>query len=125
MHKHPDDTDGAMSEHGALARRNYGLLAPEYPTVYPAVTEPQDYGDGPEATMGTGGPYEREIQKGEQNWKRAILVCGHWRTPTWRDNPPNGSARLTRAATKGGKGADPSPSSARFPYVDRGGRGKP
>ena len=38
--RHPDSSDGAKTKHGALARREYGLLAPEEPVVDPAATGP-------------------------------------------------------------------------------------
>ena len=75
-HRHPDGTDGTRSKHGTLARRQYVLLVPTEPAGDLATTESQDCGDGPEATLGTGGPDERATETENQDGQRIILVCG-------------------------------------------------
>ena len=44
-HRPPDSADGARTKHGALARREYGLLAPEEAAGNPASADPQGSGD--------------------------------------------------------------------------------
>ena len=45
--RYSDGTSGVRPEHGALARRKYGLLAPEEPAGDPAATGPQGSGENP------------------------------------------------------------------------------
>ena len=54
MHRHPDGANSARPKHGMLACHKYGLLVPEEPAGDPAAAEPQERGDGHDATMGTG-----------------------------------------------------------------------
>ena len=75
-HKHPDCANGASPEHGALARRQYVLLAPENPAGNPAAVETQGSGEFPKATTETGNIYRRETATGEQNGQRGFLACG-------------------------------------------------
>ena len=63
-HRHPDSADGPRTEHGALAQREHGLLAPEEPTGNPAAVEPQGGGDSPEDTSERRHTYERETRAG-------------------------------------------------------------
>ena len=49
-HRYPDGAE----EHGALARREYGLLVPEEPESNPNSAEPQGSGYRPEGTSETG-----------------------------------------------------------------------
>ena len=72
-HRRPND---ARPEHGALARREYGLLAPKEPAGNPAAAEPQGSGDSPENTTCTGETDRRETRTGEQNRQCALLACG-------------------------------------------------
>ena len=74
MHRNPD---GGRPEHGALARREYGLLVTNEPEGDPAAIVPWDREDSPKATMGTGFPDERATETGYHNGQRALLVCGH------------------------------------------------
>ena len=55
--RHPNDANGARPEHGALARREYGLLASEEPVGDPDTTEPHVSGNNPENTADTGCGY--------------------------------------------------------------------
>ena len=74
LHRNPDGTNGARPKHGALARREYGLLAPEEPAGDPAAVELQECGDGHEATMGTGLPDVKETDTGYQTRQRKLLA---------------------------------------------------
>ena len=47
-HRHPDSADSARPKHGALARREYGLLAPEDPEGDQAAAETQGSGYSPQ-----------------------------------------------------------------------------
>ena len=58
-----------------LARREYGLLAPEDPTGNPAAARTQGSGDSPEGTSETGRTDGREAGTGERNRQRALLAC--------------------------------------------------
>ena len=75
--RHPDGTNGARPEHGALARREFGLLALEEPAGESAVVEPQGSGDSPKDTTGTGDTDGREKGTGKRNRKCVILAHGH------------------------------------------------
>ena len=55
-HRYPDVAIGARPKHGALARREYGLLAPKDPAGDLAAAELQERRDGHKSTMGTGVP---------------------------------------------------------------------
>ena len=54
-HSHPNSSDGARPEHGALARCEYGLLAPEEPAGEPAAAGHHRITENPKDTIGTGG----------------------------------------------------------------------
>ena len=107
-HRYPDGANGTSPEHGALARREDGLLVPEKLTGNPAAAEPQDCGDIPEATMGTGGPDERETEVWDQNGQQALLGCGH---PEDADveRGPSGQQRALNACSHQGGGGGWSP----------------
>ena len=47
-HRHPDEADSARPEHGALARRKYGLMATEDPAGDAAAVVTQVIRDGHE-----------------------------------------------------------------------------
>ena len=110
--RHTAGTAGTRPEHSALARHDYGLLAPAGTAVDPAdggtpVARPAMRAQG----TGTGGKQRRRGTKPiSVRYLRATITDSETR----RGDPPNGPARLTRAAAKGGKeGGDPPPSSAR------------
>ena len=69
--RHPD---GARPKHSALARREYGLLAPAEPAGNPAAAGPQGIRDSPNDTTGTGGTYRRETGAEERNRQRVLLA---------------------------------------------------
>ena len=73
--RHYEGATGARPEHGVLARRDYGLLAPEELAGDPAVAGSQGSGETPKDTMGTGGTDGREMGRGERNGQRASLMC--------------------------------------------------
>ena len=62
MQRHSDGSGSTRPEHGALTRSEYGLLAPEGPAGNPSVAGPQENGDNPEVTTGTGGTGGRETR---------------------------------------------------------------
>ena len=62
--RHPDSADGVKPKHGALACREYSLLAPEELAGNPATAGDQGGGEIPGDTTGTGGTYGREMGKG-------------------------------------------------------------
>ena len=57
---------------------------------------------------------------GERNGQCALLVCGQPEDKAKEHEPLNGSAHLTCASTKEGKGREPQPSRTRFPRATRG-----
>ena len=59
--RHTAGTNSARPEHGALARREYGLLAPMGAVVDLAAMGDQGSEDGHEATMGTAGQTRQEM----------------------------------------------------------------
>ena len=63
--RHTTGTDGARSEHGALARRDYGLLAPTGLAVDPAVVRYQVSRDGYETTRSVVDQARRETEAGD------------------------------------------------------------
>ena len=74
-HRHPGGANGARPEHGALARRKYGLLSLEDPAGDPAAVGPQDSRNIPEETLETGSTYGRETGTGGRNGETALLAC--------------------------------------------------
>ena len=75
--RHSDGTNGARLEHGAFARREYSLLAPEGSTGDPTSAGPQESGDEPEDTMGTRDTDITETGKGERNRQHAPPAHSH------------------------------------------------
>ena len=65
-------TNSARPNHGVLARREYGLLAPTGPAVDPAATGDQGSGDGHEATRGTVDQAQRETEAGDRTRQHAF-----------------------------------------------------
>ena len=66
--------------------------------------------DGYEATRETSGQDRRETEKGDETRERALSLRGMRGANDEGTRPPNGRARLTRAATKwGNAGGDPPP----------------
>ena len=62
--RHTSGTDVARPEHGALARREYGLLVPTGAAVDPADAGDLGSEDGPESTRGAAGKARRETEEG-------------------------------------------------------------
>ena len=58
--RHTDNSNGARPKHGALARRKYGLLAPEDPAGDPAAAGTQGSRDIPKDITKTGGTNRRD-----------------------------------------------------------------
>ena len=71
-----DGADGARTNHGALARREYGLMVPVESTGDPAVLEPQGSGYSSEDTMGTEGTDGKDTGKGERNGQCVLIAHG-------------------------------------------------
>ena len=61
---HSKGAGGSRPEHGALARREYGLLVPEELAGDPDAAGAQGSGDNPKDTIGAGGTDRRETGTG-------------------------------------------------------------
>ena len=107
MHGHTNGADGAKPKHVALARREYGLLAPEKPAGDPAAIEPRDCRDDPKATMETGDEGIERWRKETRTGSARSSCAASQRTLMRIEDPPNGIARLTNASIKGGRGGTP------------------
>ena len=66
--RHTAVTEGARPEHGALALREYGLLAPMGAAVDQDDTGDQGSKDGHEATRWTSDQARRETEEGGETW---------------------------------------------------------
>ena len=75
--RHSKGAAGARPKHGALARREYGLLAPERPAGDPSAAKPQGSGDEPEDITGTVDTNGMETGTEEWNRQHAPPVCGN------------------------------------------------
>ena len=64
------NSESSRTKHGELARREYGLPAPEGPAVNPAAAGPQGSGDDPKDTTGTGYTGGMETGTGDRNRQR-------------------------------------------------------
>ena len=62
---HPDSANGARPEHGTLARREYGILAPEELAGNPDAEGSQGSWDIPKDTTGTGVIEGKDTGMGE------------------------------------------------------------
>ena len=65
--RHPNSAEGSRSKHGALACREYSLLALEEPTGNPDAAGLKGGGDSPKFTTGTGVTNRRETVTEEWN----------------------------------------------------------
>ena len=74
--RHTASTDSVRPEHGALARREYGLLAPTETAVDTVDVGNQGIGDGHEATRGTADQARRETEEGDETRKNTLPVRG-------------------------------------------------
>ena len=74
--RHTTVTDGARPKHSALARREYGLLAPTGTVFDPAAARYQVSGDDHEATRGTDNQAWRETEEGGGTRQHALPACG-------------------------------------------------
>ena len=106
--EHFDSADGATIENGKHPRREYDNVASEASERGPASAGHAEGEEGHGAMYHSAGQAREE--EGDENPKRASLV----QEPDGRDMeeqpPPNGCACLTRAAAKGEKGGEVSPS---------------
>ena len=64
--RHTAGTDGARTEHGALARRKYGLLVPAGTAVDPADAGYQESGEGYGAIGGAAKQARRDTGVGNK-----------------------------------------------------------
>ena len=103
-HRRPDGADGASPEHGALARREYGLLVLEEPAGNPAAAELQGSGDSPENISETGCTDRRETGTGERNRQHALLACGQMEDKDKEQGPPECQRGLNACSHQGGEG---------------------
>ena len=74
--RYSDGVDDSRINHNAQACRDNDLLASEEPLGNPAAAGPQQSGDNPKDTMGTGVTGGREAGTGEQKRQRTPLVRG-------------------------------------------------
>ena len=70
--RHTASTDGVRPEHGAIARREYSLLAPTGPVVYPSHAGDHGSAAGHGATWEQAGQDRRETEEGEKTRQRAL-----------------------------------------------------
>ena len=103
MHRNPNVTNSARPEHGTLARRKFGLMAPEEPAGDPDAAEPQVSRDSPGDTMGTGGTYRRETGTGERKRQRALLACSHLEDKDEERGTPEWQRALNVCSQQGGE----------------------
>ena len=74
--RHTSGTDGARPKNGALAHREYGLLAPTAMAVNPADTGDPGIADGHEATGGLARQDGRETEEGDETRQCALPARG-------------------------------------------------
>ena len=124
--RHNANTDGTRPEHGTLAHRENGLLAPTGTAVDPANTGDPGSEDRHETTGEHAGQDGRDTDEGDETQQRALPVHGmQGDREKGMGPPPNSRVRLMRAAAKGGKeGGNPHPV-ARAHVTQRGTRGGP
>ena len=104
MKRHPDSADGDRPEHGALAHREYSLLAPEEPMGKPASARPHGRGDNPDDTSEAGGIDREETGMGEWNGQGAPLAR---RKPEYEEEergPPERQRTFNACSHHGGEG---------------------
>ena len=125
--RHNANTDGTRPEHGTLAHRENGLLAPTGTAVDPANTGDPGSEDRHETTGEHAGQDGRDTDEGDETQQRALPVHGmQGDREKGMGPPPNSRVRLMRAAAKGGKeGGEPPPSSARPRHATRDQRRTP
>ena len=116
-HRHPDSANGASPKHGMLVRRKYRLLTLEEPAGDPAAAELQEFWDGHEATMGTGGPYVRVTETGYRNGQRTLQACNHQEDADEDRRPPKWQRALNTCSHQGGEGGGGPPTQKQAPTV--------
>ena len=122
--RHTSGTDVARPEHGALARREYGLLSPTGMAVDPADAGELGNKDGHESTRGTAGHYRRETEEGDETRQRTLPARIMQGSNDKGRIPPVLLRALNACGFQGGgAGGDPPPSSARPRRVARNGGG--
>ena len=95
--RHTSGTNGFRPEHGALARRKYGLLVPTGTAVDPANTGYKGSGDGHEATRRTFDQAQRETEEGGRTRQRGMLG-----DEDKERRPPERSRALNTCSRQGG-----------------------
>ena len=102
--RHTAGTDGARPKHGALARREYGLLAPTGTAVNTAAAGDQGSRDGHKATRGTANQARRETGEGGGTRQRAFPACSMRGVNNEGRRPPKQSRTLNACGRQGGWG---------------------
>ena len=74
--RHTDSTDGARPEHGTLACREYGLLAPTGTAVNPADAGDPRSEDVHESTRGAAGQDRMETEEGDKTRQHTLPESG-------------------------------------------------
>ena len=120
-----DGADGARPKNGMHLRRKYGILEPEETAGGPANVGLRVRGAGHKSIRGAADQLWTETDTGDETRQHALLLRGMQEDGTRSGAPPNCRARLTRAATKGGKEGGIPHLAARAYSVQPGGRGGP
>ena len=103
QHRHPD---GARTEHGALVRREYSLLAPAEPAGDPDSVGTQVSRGGYESTMGTDDQYQRATETGDGTGQRALLVRNMPVDKNEERSPLERQRALNACGHQGGEGGE-------------------
>ena len=109
QHWHSDGTNSARPEHSVLSHHKYSLLPLAEPVGNISAAATKVSADGNEATE-TEDQDQRETDMVNRTRQCTLLARGMPEDIAEEHRPTNGSARLTRAATEGGKeGRTPHP----------------
>ena len=119
--RHTAGTDGTRSEHGALARRECGILVPAGTAVEHADTGDTGSEDGHGYTADQDGTDPEE--EGDETLQHALPRETTTESGRRRGDPPKGRTRLTRADDKGGEEGGTHHPAARAHGVQQGNGG--
>ena len=112
MQRYPN---GTRTDHSALARPEYGLLALEDPAGDPDAAGPQGIEDSPEDTTGIGGTEGNETGTKEQNGQHTLLLRGYPEDEEAEQGPPEQQHMINVCShQEDGGGGSPLHSSTRF-----------
>ena len=101
--RHRNGANGARTKHGALVRREYGLLAPEDLAGDPAAADPNGSRDIPKDTWETGRTDGRETGTWERNGQRALLACGQPEDKDEERGTPKRQRTIKMCTNQGGE----------------------